>query len=649
MARVTAMKEDKESQVRAEDKADTLPKLLLRNYKKWGKNKVAHRNKDFGVWQEYTWEDVYQNVKHFALGLKSMGFNRGDKLSIIGDNEPQWYWAEFAAQSLGGTAVGIFVDCIPEEVKYLAHHSDSIFVVARDQEQVDKILAIREECPSLKGVIYWDHKGMWAYEDPFVMSFEDVMEKGREYEKKNPGLFEKEMESGKGEDTAVLCYTSGTTGLPKGAMVSHGNLIITAGNWFKVDPWYETDDYLSYVAPAWITEQMLGVAGGLISGAVINFPEEPETMLNDIREIGPSMLLYTTRLCEGVYSTIQSKLDDAALFNRFMFKMFLPVGYKKADSEFEHQELNPFWRATWWLADHLFFHQLRDKIGLSHTRSPYTGGSVFSPGIYRFLRAIGLDLRQIYGSSEAGICCLERKGDTRYGSIGNPIPGMELQITKDSEILWRGDSVFQGYYKEPEKSKEAVRDGWWLSGDASQVDEGGHILYIDRVKELMELATGDKFSPQQVESSLRFSPYIKDVIVLGGKNISYISALIQIDYEIVGRWAERNRIPYTTFADLSQKAQVYDLIRREVSKIDRLLPENSKVKKFVSLNKELDPDEAELTRTRKLRRGYVDEKYKDIASAIYEDKEEFLSEREVKYRDGRKGKIVTQMRIETLN
>ncbi len=628
---------------------DTLPKLLKRDYEIWGNTRISMRHKDLGIWQEYTWKDYYENVKRFALGLKSLGFQPGDKICIIGDNEPEWYWAELASQCLQGVAIGIFVDSLPEEIKYIVSHSEAIFMVVRDQEQTDKIIQIREEVPRIKKVIYWDPKGMWSYDDPFVMSFEQVQKLGIAYEDKNPGFFEKEIEKGKSEDLAIISYTSGTTGLPKGAVTSYKNLITTVVSWFGVDPWHYTDKYLSYVPLAWIAEQIFGITGGLISGASINFPESPETVQNDIREIGPSMILYNSRMWEGLCSTIQTKIEDGSPIKRFLFNLFLPVGYKIADLKMSKKNPSTIWNILYWIGNAIVFRSLRDKIGLLHTRSPFTGGALISPGTFRFFRAIGVPLRTIYGTSEAGLCCCHFGDDVKSESMGRPLPGVGFKTSEEGEILWKGDGVFLGYYKEPQKTAEVLIDGWWHSGDAGYLDDDGHIIYLDRMADMRELEGGVKYPPQNIEARLKFSPYIKDVIALAGKGLTYVVALIQIDFESVGKWAERKHIAYTTFIDLSQKPEVYDLIENEIKNLNRSLPETIRVKKFVCLHKELDPDEGELTRTRKLRREFLEKKYSEIIGGILESKESVLAKSEIKYRDGSRGETTTVVRIKILS
>lgn len=630
---------------------DTLPKLLLQNYKRWGSKKIAMRVKDLGIWQEYTWKDCYENVKWASLGLMSLGFERGDKVCIIGDNDPQWYWAEYAAQAAGGIAAGIFVDCVPDEVKYQVQHSDAKFVFARDQEQVDKVLEIKDATPLVKKVIYWDKKGMWGYDDPFIMSFDQLVSLGKEHEKAHPRLFEASVEKGKGDDVAVFCYTSGTSGLPKGAMINYKTMIDRTGAMFEVDPWYDTDEYLSLFAPAWITEQCFGVAGSIVSGAVVNFPEEPETIAEDTREVGPQFVLYTSRMWEGLSRVIQAKIDDADFFKRNLFRLFLPVGYKVADARTKGK-LNRFWTLLWAIADLVVFHPLRDKLGLSKLRACYTGGAVTSPDAFSFFQALGLDIRQIYGSSEAPLVSLHRKGEIRLDTIGQVVSGVDLRISDEGELLVKSEAMFKGYYKNPEATAKAVTNGWYHTGDAGYIDEEGHVIYIDRVADLMDLYGEQKYSPQHIEGRFKFSPYIRDAIVVTGRSkgeaTAYVIAIIQIDFDIVGRWAERNRISYTTFTDLSQKMQVYDLVEKDIRRVNKSIPEVARVKKFILLHKELDADEAEVTRTRKLRRDFIETKYAQMLRAAYEGKDEFLAEAEVRYRDGRISKVTTPVRIRTL-
>ena len=624
--------------------ADTISKILAENCRKWGDRKVAIRRKDFGIWQEYTWKDSYETIRYLALGLMTLGFERGDKLTILGDNDPEWYWLEWAAHAVGGAAVGVFVDCALEEVKYIVAHSDSKMVGAGDQEQVDKLLTIKDELPNVKKVIYWDKKGMHQYDASILVSFDELIELGRVREESHPGAFETEVEKGRGEDVAAICYTSGTTGLPKGAMVSHRTLIdaVQAANYRL--KWTDADDYVAFAPPAWILDQGNAIAGSPITGMVLNFAEEPETTQEDIREISPRCLLYGSRQWEGLASEAQVKMSDAPFIKRFTYHLFLPVGYKIADSFYQRKELNLFWKGLHKLADWTVFRALRDKMGLTKATCALAGGTYVGPDTFRYFNSIGINIRNMYGSTETTYVSMQSDDDVKLGSAGTPSPGKEVRIEED-EIIVRGMAIFSGYYKNPEATKESMAGGWFHMGDAGYIDEDAHLYFIERVKDLITLSGGARFSPTYIESQLKFSPYIRDAMVVGDESKPFVACIVNIDYEAVGKWAERHRIPYTTFADLSQKPQVCELVKGEVDRVNKSVSPEARIKRFVNLYKEFDPDEAELTRTRKLRRSFMADRYKLLIDSIYQDKEEVRIETDVKYRDGRMGRISTPVRI----
>jgi long-chain acyl-CoA synthetase len=627
---------------------DTLPKLLKRNYEKWGDRKVAQRYKDFGIWRPYTWKDYYEEAKYISLGLVSLGLEPGDKVTIVAENAPQWFYTELGIQAAGAIPLGIYTDSIHSEIQYIVHHSDSKFAFADDQEQVDKFLDIKHELPNLRKVIYWDPKGMWQYDDPILMSFDQVLELGREYEKTHPGLFESNIDQGKGEDVAVFMYTSGTTGLPKGAMVSHRSLLYGIAGLMEYYPWREDDDLVSFIAPAWLTEQLFGIAGALMVGSVVNFPEEPETAQADIREIAPACLFASSRLWENMVRTVQAKMMDASLLKRFVYHLLFPVGYKVADLEFEGRKPSLFWRGLDKVADLALFRPLRDHLGLARARVCFTAGAMLAPDTFRYLRAMGVNLVNSYGITEAGSLACGKPGQIKAETVGPPVIGVDIRITDDGEILSRSSAIFAGYYKDPEKTAEVLGGGWFHSGDAGLITDDGHILYLDRVKDLGQLSDGTKYAPQYIETRLKFSPYIRDVMCLGD-NRDYISVIIIIDYDNVGRWAESNHILYTTFTDLSQKREVYDLIQKDIERLNRFLPAESAIRKYVHLHKEFDPDEAELTRTRKLRRDFMEQRYAELIQAVYSGKSEVVVEAPITYRDGRTGTVTTTIEIRTVD
>ncbi|MGD9142535.1 MAG: AMP-binding protein [Dehalococcoidia bacterium] len=629
------------------ERQDTIPRIISANREKWA-SKTAMSVKNFGIWQRYTWEDCYNRVKYFSLGLISLGLERGDVVCIIGDNEPEWFWGEFAAQAAGGIATGIYVDSIPSEVKYIAEHSGAKFAIVNDQEQTDKFLEIKGELPLLKKLIYWDPKGLRNYDDPDLISFDDIIKLGKEYEKSNPGLYEKNVEEGKGDDIAFIYYTSGTTGLPKGAILTHRALINTARGFVSRYPMDETDDLISNFPAAWVGDSFFATIPHLLTGARLNFPEEPETIAEDTREVGPNFVIYGPRQWEGLVSEIQVKIVDTSPIKRFVYNLLLPVGHKIADLQFEGKKPNLLWRFLHFLAYYGLFRPLKDRLGLSNVRFAVTGSSVLSLDTFRLIHAIGVELRQVYASTEAGLISSHSKGEIKFESLGRPALGTSVRITDEGELLVSSDCMFMGYHKDPEKTDAVLIDGWCHTGDAVNINEQGHIIFMDRLEHMGELKTGAKYAPQYIEGRLRFSPYIKDAMVIGGSDKDYVSAIINIDFNMVGKWAERNRIPYTTFVDLSQKKEVADLVRMDLERVNGYLPDNARVHKFVLLHKEFDPDEAELTRTRKLRRDFMEERYKDMINAMYNNMESVDVEAPVTYRDGRKGVVTTSINVRSL-
>ncbi len=624
---------------------ETLPQYLQHTARKYGNQRVAMRKKQFGIWREYTWQDSYTRVKHLALGLMQLGLQHNDKVCIIGDNDPEYFWAQLAIQSCGGVAVGIFTDSIPSEIQYIVQHSDAVLVFAKDQEQCDKMLEIRAQVPAVRRVIYWEERGLWNYRDEWLLSFDALMALGRDLDQREPTKFDERVAQGKGDDLAIFCYTSGTTGLPKGAMIAHKNLISGAEIASRVDRRLETDEYLSFLPPAWITENVLGLAIHVMNGMIVNFPEEPETVQENLREISPHALLFSSRLWESLVSMVQARIADTSWINRVLYNLFMPIGYRVADLRFGKKHVPLHWRVLNALGEIALFAPLRDKLGLIRAKSAYTAGAALSPDVVRFFRAIGVNIRNLFGSTEAIIHTLHIGDDVKFETVGVPPPGVQLRITPEGEIIVKSQAVFQGYYKNPEATAKALHEGWFHTGDAGYLRDDGHLIYLDRVKDLLELATGDKFSPQYIEGRLKFSPYIKDVMVVGGRERAFVTAIINIDFANVGRWAEKRRITYTTFVDLSQKPEVYDLIKQDVLRVNESLPPPARVKSFVLLHKEFDPDEGDLTRTRKLRRNVMEDRYRDLIEAMYNGKAEVRVSAPVKYRDGRTGVIETAVRV----
>ena len=623
----------------------TLPLLLQQQAERFGHRKHALREKDYGIWQSFTWQEYYEHVKYFCLGMVSLGLERDDKISIIGDNRPEWIYAELAAQSVGAVPVGIYQDSILKEVSYIINLSRSKIVVAEDQEQCDKILDMLEELPSVEYIIYHDPKGMRTYDEPSLLYFPDVEEMGRRYEEEHPGFYEAQVEATNEEDVAAICTTSGTTGNPKLSMLSHKNMVRMAHNLGEVDNKYETDEFVSFLPLPWIGEQMMAISSALLYGFTVNFPEKPETAQDNVREIGPHVMFSPPRVWENMAAMVQVKIMDASPFKRYVYNKCLPIGYHWADLKFQKKTPTFMEKVKYFIAYWLVFRALKDRLGFSHIRSASTGGAALGPDTFRFFHALGVNLKQIYGQTEiSGISCIHQDGDVDFDTVGKPIPETEIRITEEGEIISRSPSLFLGYYENPEATAETIRDGWLYSGDAGYFKENGHLVVIDRVKDVMNLADGTKFSPQFIENKLKFSPYIKEAVAIG-HNRDYIVAMICIDFEIVGKWAENNRLAYTTYTDLASQDPVYGMIQEEVKKVNETLPEAARIRKFILLYKELDADDDELTRTRKVRRRFVDEKYSEIIEGMYAGQDVIHIETAIKYQDGNVRQLKTDIKV----
>ncbi len=633
---------------------DTLPKHFMEKVKKYGDKKIALRQKELGIWQEFTWQDSFEQVRDVALGLVSLGLERGDRVSIVGDNDRQHLWSDLGIMAVGACAVGIFTDAIPSEIEYVVTHSESVLVFAKDQEQCDKFLEIKDKLPLVKAVVYWDPRGMWSYDDPWLVSYDHVRELGQKLRQEQPDKFDQIIAEGSGDELCNLCYTSGTTGLPKGVMLSHLNFLSGIEAGAELEPRYDTDNQVSFSPLAWIAEHSLSVTPHCMYGVIINFPESPETIQQNIREIAPDLIFFPARLWENLTAIIQIRINDSSLINRVFYKLFLPVGYKVGDLRYEGKRPGPLLTVLYWLGNILVFKPLRSQLGLDRVRFAITAGAALSPDVLRYFRAFGLNLTQVYSSTEtAAVGTQHIRDDVKFASVGKPALCCEIKITPDGEIWIGGPNVFQGYFKDAEKTAEALtvdEDGtrWFHTGDAGYMDDDGHLIYLDRVKDMIELANSERFSPQFIEGRLKFSPYIRDVMAIGNEEVDYVTALVGIDFENVGRWAEKNRITYTTFVDLSQKSEIYQLIQEAVEGVNQTLPPNGRVKKFILLHKEFDADEAEMTRTRKLRRGYLTERYSEMIEAMYGGRDAIKVSAAVKYQDGRESVIETDVRIMTL-
>ncbi len=626
----------------------TIPKLFLRQAKRYGRQKVAMREKEFGVWRPYSWQDYFDNVKAICLGMIRLGLKRGDKVAMMGDNRPEGLWAEMGALCAGGVGVWLFQDSMFDEVKHIVNHSDAKFFVGETQEEVDKALAIMDDCPKLEKVIWDDPKGMRHYRQGCLISLGALQELGRELEAEAPDLFEDLIGEGQGDDVCLLFYTSGTTTLPKGALLSHWNMLTMGRSLMAVDPCFDTDDFVSYLPFAWIGEQMMSISCGLQIGYTINFPEEPETAQQNIREIGPHVMFAPPRLYEGMTRQLQVRYIDSVWLKRKIYEFAIWVGYRVADLKFEKRPVPWYWRCLNGLAHVLAQKKLKDHLGMSRLRHAYTGGAAMGPDHFRFFHALGVNLKQIYGQTEiAGISLVHRDGDVKFDTVGEPIPDTEIRITAEGEIISRSPSVFLGYHKNDEATRNTLKEGWLFSGDQGFIAENGHLVVFDRSKDVMTLSDGRPFSPQYLETRLKFSPFVQEAWVIGDQT-RYVAAVMCIDYAVVGKWADERKINYTSYMELSQKCEVYDLIQEQIEAANRDLPGPARIRKFVNLYKAFDADDEELTRTSKLRRSFVEKRYEAIRSAIYDDKEVVHMDTTITYEDGREQHIKTDLRIQTV-
>jgi long-chain acyl-CoA synthetase len=631
------------------DVTETFPRLVRENARTRAE-RVAIREKDYGIWQSYTWREYYEQGRLIALGLASLGFRRGDKVAIIGDNRPQLYWAVLATQALGGVPVPLYQDGIEKEIAYILDHAEARFAIVEDQEQVDKLLHVRERCPRLETIVYDDARGMRAYSEPFLMSLEQLQEEGRKFSIGHPSHLEDELEKGRVDDPAIICYTSGTTGAPKGAVLSHRNLSVTARNAAEFEGLRDDEEILSYLPMAWIGDHIFSYAQSILVGFAINCPESAATVLHDLREIGPTYFFAPPRIWETLLTNVMVRVEDAASPKRRLVRFFLDLAQELERSRLAGRAASGWRRLLYPLGELLVYGPLRDNLGLRRVRRAYTAGEAIGPEIFLFFRGLGINVKQLYGMTEASVfITIQRDGDVRLDSVGTPISGVEVRISEEGEVLFRSPGVFQGYHKNPEATAQVLDNGWFRSGDAGFMDPAGHLKIIDRVRDVSRLASGTLFAPKYLENKLKFSPYVKEAVCIG-QDRPYVTALINIDLTAVGNWAERRNIAYTSYTDLSQKPEVATLIRQEVERVNGSLLEDAvlrdaQIRKFLILHKELDPDDEEITRTRKVRRGYIAQKYAPLIDALYGEQEHIQVEARVTYEDGRTGIVRADVRI----
>ena len=624
----------------------TLPRLLLRNARELG-DRPAIREKDRGIWQTWTWRQYQDQVRDFTLGLAALGVRRGDRLSVIGDNRPRLYAAQLAVQSLGGVSVAVYQDSIAKELAFVWSHAEVSVIVAEDQEQVDKIVGLRSELSALRVVIYDDARGMAGYKHDWLKSYEEVQEAGRTFGAAHPGYFEAEIDLGKSDDVAIVCYTSGTTGNPKGAMITHANAIGVAEVFCREERVKPEDTSLAYLPMAWAGDATYTLFASLVAGFCTNCPESPETVQRDLRELGPTTVLAPPRIWENMLTAVQVRAADATPLKRHTFNYFRSAAERAEILRADGKPVPAGLRLATILGEFFVYGPVRDQLGLRQAKWALTGGAPLGPDTFRFFRSIGVNLKQVYGSTEtSGLVSLQPDTEANPTSAGRPVPGVEVKIAERGEVLVRGCSVFKGYLKNEEATREVLDpEGWFHTGDAGFIDPRGHLVIIDRAKDVGALADGTPFAPQFIENKLKFSPFIREAVAFGNER-PFVAAMVAIDLSTVGNWAERRGLAYTSYTDLSQKPEVRELVAAEIRKCNETLLEATKIRRFLLLTKDLEADDAEMTRTRKVRRRFVAEKYAAVIDAFYGGGNEVELTTAITYEDGRQATIESRARIE---
>jgi len=624
----------------------TLPRLLQRNARDFA-DRPAIREKDRGIWQSWTWREYHDQVRDLALGLASLGLKRGDRLSVIGDNRPRLYAAQLAVQCLGGVSVGVYQDSIAKELAFVWNHAEVGVIVTEDQEQVDKVVGLRPELPALRVVIYDDPRGMLGYKHEWLKSYEEVQEAGRRFGAEHPGYFEAEIDKGKADDIAVVCYTSGTTGNPKGAMITHANAIGVAEIFCRQAGVVLEDTSLAYLPMAWAGDAVYTLFASLVAGFCSNCPESPETVQRDLRELGPTTVLAPPRIWENMLTGIQVRAADASPLKRRTFNYFRSVAERAEILRSEGKPVPIGLRLATALGEFFVYRPVRDQLGLRQAKWALSGGAPLGPDTFRFFRSIGVNLKQVYGSTEtSGLVSLQPDAEANPISAGRPVPGIEVKIADRGEVLVRGCSIFKGYLKNEDATREVIDpEGWFHTGDAGFFDPNGHLVIIDRAKDVGAMADGTPFAPQFIENKLKYSPFIREAVAFGSEK-PFVAAMVAIDLNTVGNWAERHGLAYTSYMDLSQKPEIRELIRDEIRKCNQTLPEATKIRRFILLTKDLEADDAEMTRTRKVRRKFVAEKYAPLIEAFYAGGDQVDLTTTITYEDGRQATIQSRVTIE---
>jgi long-chain acyl-CoA synthetase len=629
---------------------NTFPKLVLQHGELRG-NRPSMREKEYGIWQTYSWSDAVATIRAIACGLAARGLRRSDKLAVIGDNRPQFYWSMLAAQSLGAVPVPVYQDAVADEMQFVLDHAEARFAVAENQEQVDKLISIRDRLPHLRCIIYKDPRGLRHYSHDLLLSMDAVQQQGHEFDAAHPGFLLNEVRAGNGSDVSVIAYTSGTTGRPKGVMLSFDNLIFAGRASVAFDRLSDADEVLAYLPMAWIGDHLFSYAQAIVAGFAVNCPESSDTVMTDLKEIGPSYFFAPPRIFENILTQVLIRMEDAGLLKRRMFNHFMGVARRCGAAILEDRRISPTDRALHALGNLVVYGPLRNALGLSRVRVAYTAGEAIGPDIFLFFRSLGINLKQLYGQTESSAYgCLQRDDDVKPDTAGPPAPGVEMKIAEDGEILYRSPSVFIGYYKNPEATAATrTPDGWLRTGDAGVFTDAGHLRVIDRAGDVGHLNDGTLFAPKYLENKLKFFPYIKEAVAFGHRQ-DFVACLVNIDLDAVGNWAERRGIAFTSYADLAGRDEVHELIAGNIALVNRDLSQDaglagSQIRRFLILHKELDADDGELTRTRKVRRGTIAERYSTLVAALYSRRASVPVEVTVAFEDGRTSVIRADLKI----
>jgi long-chain acyl-CoA synthetase len=628
----------------------TFPRLLLQHAAE-RPAAAAMREKEYGIWQSRSWAELAQVVEHIACGLHQAGLLRGEHMVVVGANRPRLYATMLAAQSLGAIPVPLYQDAAAAECIFPINNAQIRFAFAEDQEQVDKLLEVRAQCPQLAAIYFDDPRGLRKYAEAGLQSLDALIEAGRAFAAADPGFFRATVEEARADDVAAMFFTSGTTGNPKGVVHTHRTLLDRAKAGADFDRLTAAEEVLAYMPPAWIGQNIFSYAQWLACGYVVNCPESAGTVMIDLKEVGPTYYFAPPRIFEGLLTSVMIRMEDAGSLKRAMFHRFMDVARRVGPQLRDGKGVPLADRLLYALGDVLVYGPLRNNLGMSRVRVAYTAGEAIGPDLFTFYRAIGVNLKQLYGSTETAVfVCLQPDDQVRADTVGIPIQGVEIQVTESGEILVRSPGLLKEYYKNPEATAE-VKDaqGWYHTGDAGFLDAHGHLKIIDRAKDVGRLADGSMFAPKYIENKLKFFPHIKEAVAVGDRR-DRACVMVNIDFEAVGNWAEKRNLPYAGYTDLAQKPEVYQLIKECVEKVNADLAADEKlagsqIHRFLILHKELDADDGELTRTNKVRRGYIADKYQVLVDALYGGKSEQYIETQVKFEDGRTGSVSATLKI----